>query len=88
MCGIIKRDTLENPDIGFAFLEEFTGKGYAYEIASATLAYAMDDLKIQKVCAITLPHNTRSIKLLERIGMKLIKPFVSEKNEELLLFEK
>jgi RimJ/RimL family protein N-acetyltransferase len=79
---------LENPDIGFAFLPEFTGKDYAYEIASATLAYAMNDLKISKISAITLPHNIRSIKLLEKIGMKFIKSFLSDKNEELLLFEK
>lgn len=88
MCGIIKRDTLENPDIGFAFLPQFTGKGYAYEIASATLLYALNNLKISKISAITLPHNERSIKLLEKIGMRLIKSFVSEKNEELVLFEK
>lgn len=88
MCGILKRDTLDNPDIGFAFLDEFTGQGYAYEIASATLKYAIHDLKIQKVSAITLPHNERSIRLLEKIGMKFIKSFISEKNEHLLLFEK
>ncbi|HTM92680.1 MAG TPA: GNAT family N-acetyltransferase [Flavisolibacter sp.] len=88
MCGIIKRDSLENPDIGFAFLKEFTGKGYAYEMASATLAYAVDELKISKISAITLPHNTRSINLLEKIGMKLIKSFTSQNGEELLLFEK
>jgi RimJ/RimL family protein N-acetyltransferase len=88
MCGILKRETLENPDIGFAFLPEFTGKGYAYEIANATLAYAINDLKIPNVSAITLPHNIRSIKFLEKIGMKFIKSFLSEKNEELLLFEK
>jgi RimJ/RimL family protein N-acetyltransferase len=88
ICGILKRDTLENPDIGFAFLKEFTGKGYAYEIASATLAYALNDLKIPKISAITVPHNIRSIKLLEKIGMKFIKSFLSDKNEKLLLFEK
>lgn len=88
MCGIIKRDTLDNPDIGFAFLREFTSNGYAYEIASATLSHAINDWKISKVSAITLPHNARSIKLLEKLGMRLIKSFISEKGEELLLFEK
>src|SRR5688572_21540231 len=39
MCGILRRESLENPDIGFAFLPEYTGKGYAFEIASATLSY-------------------------------------------------
>jgi RimJ/RimL family protein N-acetyltransferase len=88
MCGILKRETLENPDIGFAFLKQFTGKGYAYEIANATLSHALSHLKIPKVSAITLPNNVRSIRLLEKIGMKFIKSFLSEKNEELLLFEK
>lgn len=87
MCGIINRDTLEHPDIGFAFLEEFTGKGYAYEIASATLSYAMNTLKISKIVAITLPRNTRSIKLLEKIGMKPVTSFL-QNGEELILFEK
>lgn len=87
MCGIINRDTLEHPDIGFAFLEEFTGKGYAYEIASATLSYAMNTLNIAKIVAITLPRNTRSIKLLERIGMKPVRSLL-QNGEELILFEK
>ena len=87
MCGIINRDTLEHPDIGFAFLEEFTGKGYAYEIASATLSYAMNTLQISKIVAITLPRNTRSIKLLEKIGMKPVISFL-QNGEELILFEK
>jgi RimJ/RimL family protein N-acetyltransferase len=88
MCGIIKRDSLENPDIGFAFLKEFTGKGYAYEIASATLAHAINELKISKISAITLPHNARSVRLLEKIGMKFINSFYAENGEELFLFEK
>jgi RimJ/RimL family protein N-acetyltransferase len=86
MCGIIKRDTLEHPDIGFAFLPEFTGKGYAYEIASATLSHATDKLKLAKIAAITLPDNTNSIKLLEKIGLNFVKSFANQNGEELLLF--
>jgi RimJ/RimL family protein N-acetyltransferase len=87
MCGIIRRTNLEHPDIGFAFLKEFTGKGYAYEIASATLNYATDTLKLSKILAITVPYNTKSIKLLEKIGMKFVKRFTNEDDEELFLFE-
>jgi RimJ/RimL family protein N-acetyltransferase len=87
MCGIIRRDSLEHPDIGFAFLPEHSGKGYAFEIASATLSYAKDKLSIPKVSAITLPVNARSIKLLERIGLKFVKSFsFPNSNEELLLY--
>jgi len=85
MCGIIRRDTLEHPDIGFAFLEEFTGKGYAYEIASATLAYAINELKLPEISAITLPENANSIRLLEKIGLKFVRSFRNDNSEEYLL---
>lgn len=87
MCGIIKRDNLDNPDIGFAFLPGFTGKGYAFEIASATLTYASGQLKLPTIYAITVPYNIRSISLLEKIGMTFIKKINAPKdNEELLLY--
>ena len=70
MCGIIKRADLEHPDIGFAFLPQFTGKGYALEIAQATVDYAMKILKMKELLGITTIDNTRSIKLLECIGLK------------------
>lgn len=88
MCGIIKRDNLENVDIGFAFLDEYTGKGYAFEIASATIKYAKEVLKLETILAITDPKNVNSIKLLNKIGLsfdKIIK--FPEKNEELMLFK-
>lgn len=87
MCGIIKRDLLEHPDIGFAFLEAFTGKGFAFEIAKATLSHAIAAWNISKVSAITLPHNKRSIQLLEKIGLVYVKSYTTEKGEELCLFE-
>ncbi len=69
MCGLLKREYLSAPDIGFAFLPAHTGKGYAFEIAKATRDYATTSLGIQTLQAITLPHNERSIKLLEKIGL-------------------
>ena len=87
MCGIIKRDNLDNPDIGFAFLPGYTRKGYAFEIATATLAYAAGQLKLPTVYAITAPGNIRSISLLGKIGLKFIKKIDAPKdNEELLLY--
>lgn len=69
ICGFLKRDYLPAPDIGFAFLPVYSGKGYAFEIASAVLRYANESLEIPVVQAITLPDNGRSIRLLERIGL-------------------
>lgn len=87
MCGILHRDTLDSPDIGFAFLPDFIGKGYAYEIASATIAYAKNQLGLAKIAAITVPDNVKSIRLLEKIGLTYIKLFhLPNSEEELCLY--
>ena len=87
MCGIIKRDNLEQPDIGFALLPEYTSQGYCYEIAAAVLMHAKNDLKLPTVLAITLPNNSKSIKLLEKIGFTFVKSFHTDlSKEELLLY--
>jgi RimJ/RimL family protein N-acetyltransferase len=70
MCGLIKRDTLPDVDIGFAFFPRFWGKGYAYEAAAAVLAYGRNALGLKRIVAITDPDNHSSIKLLERLGLK------------------
>jgi len=87
MCGIINRSYLEHPDIGFAFLPEFTGSGYAYEIAKATMDYAKNKLKIDTVLAVTVPANIKSIKLLEKTGFVFTKTITfPDETEELMLF--
>lgn len=87
MCGIIKRDSLEFPDIGFALLPNYEGKGYAFEMAKAMLVYAKETLMLPDILAITLPSNKSSIKLLEKIGLKF-KRLISfpDDKEELMLF--
>lgn len=69
MCGLIKRDGLEDVDIGFAFLPAYRGQGYALEAAQATMEYGMRTLRLPRIVAITTPDNDSSIKLLEKIGM-------------------
>jgi RimJ/RimL family protein N-acetyltransferase len=87
MCGLLKRDSLANPDIGFAFLPDFQGQGYAFEIATATLAYATDRLSISKVWAITLANNLKSIRLLEKLGLRFLKTHrFADNKEELLVY--
>jgi RimJ/RimL family protein N-acetyltransferase len=88
MCGILNRDTLGNPDIGFAFLPEFNGNGYAFEIVSATMLYAKEKLTLPKVLAITLPDNTRSISLLKKIGFTFKKTIrLPDGTQDLSLYE-
>jgi RimJ/RimL family protein N-acetyltransferase len=70
ICGLLRRDTLPDVDIGFAFLPEFRARGYALEAARATLDWARDDLGLPRVIAITAPDNGRSRALLEKIGLR------------------
>lgn len=68
MCGLLKRDSLPNVDLGFAFLPEFWRTGYAHEAASGVLAYAQTNLRLGRILAITNPDNDASIRLLEKLG--------------------
>ncbi|KAB2881254.1 GNAT family N-acetyltransferase [bacterium] len=87
MCGLIKRDFLPDPDIGFALMPEFEGKGYGYESASAVLSYGQRQLGLAKIVAVTVRENVNSIHLLEKIGLReegtVVYPGT---DEELLLF--
>lgn len=69
ICGFVKRDSLEHPDIGFAFLGQFWGRGYATEAAQACLNYGRQVLKLSTILAITAPHNHVSARVLNKIGL-------------------
>jgi [ribosomal protein S5]-alanine N-acetyltransferase len=86
MCGLIKRDYLEHTDIGFAFLPEYTGKGYAEESAQAVFNYAKSTLFLPIIAAITVPGNASSIKLLEKLEFKQQRT-IELNGEQLLLFQ-
>ena len=68
MCGLLKREELEDVDIGYAFLPEYTGKGFAKEAALSVLQNARDQHRLSRVVAITAIDNQASIRLLEKIG--------------------
>jgi len=68
MCGLLKREELPEPDIGFALLPEFWNKGFAFEAAAAVLRDARERLGLQRLLAITSLDNEASIKLLQRLG--------------------
>jgi RimJ/RimL family protein N-acetyltransferase len=70
ICGLLKRDALEDPDIGYALLPEYWSMGYALEAASAVMAYAGERLGLKRVVAITDAGNQSSIRLLEKIGFR------------------
>ena len=85
MCGLIKRDSLEDVDIGFAYLPEFRGKGYGFEAASAVMAHGKNVLGLRKIVAIVSPGNSNSIGLLEKLGLKFEKTLPASKDAPPLL---
>jgi RimJ/RimL family protein N-acetyltransferase len=70
MCGLIRRDGLEDVDIGYALLPKFWSRGYAGEAALVMKAYAKDEIGLKRIVAITDPANESSIRVLERIGLR------------------
>lgn len=70
VCGLLQRETLPSPDIGFAFRPQFCGKGYAFESASAVMRFGADVLRLPEILAIVSPSNAASIRLLEKLGFR------------------
>jgi len=70
MCGLLKRDELPDPDIGFALLPDFWNKGFAFEASTAVLNDARERLNLQRILAITSVDNHASINLLQRLGFR------------------
>ena len=70
ICGILQREALPDPDLGFAFLPAYWGQGFAFEAAAAVRSYARSQLGVGRLLAITSPRNDASIRLLERLGFR------------------
>jgi RimJ/RimL family protein N-acetyltransferase len=87
ICGLLKRDALPDPDIGFAFLPPYWAQGYGFEAASAVTRYARGTLGLSRLLAIVNPSNAGSIRLLEKLGFgfeRMIR--MSDTEPELKLF--
>ena len=70
ICGLLKRDYLDDVDVGFALRESFRGKGYAFEAASAVMQLGQQVLGLGRIVAITSPDNHASMSLLRRLGLE------------------
>src|SRR5712692_6198151 len=87
ISGLVKRDTLPDADIGFAFLPAFWSKGYAVEAAAAVMTHAREVLGLNRILAITSPDNEASAKLLGKIGLRFARMIkLSEDAPEVKLF--
>lgn len=86
ICGFVLRETLPGPDIGFAFLPEFEGRGFGLESASAVMRFGKENLGFDKVYAITSLDNDASIRLLEKLGFNFVSLTDSPDGQPLRLF--
>jgi RimJ/RimL family protein N-acetyltransferase len=87
ICGLIKRDGLDDVDIGFAFLSEYWSKGYAFEAAAAVMTYGKDVVGLTRIVAIVSPDNDRSIGVLGKLGLRFERMIIwPEDGSELKLY--
>jgi RimJ/RimL family protein N-acetyltransferase len=84
MCGLIKRPHLEHADLGYAFLPEYFGKGFAFEACTATITAASCHFSLQHLLAIVNPDNAPSRRLLEKLGFRLQETRVVHADEPVL----
>ena len=82
ICGILQRKTLPEPDLGFAFLPDHRGHGYALEASQAVLEHAFGKLGLQRVAAIVSPQNTASANLLGKLGFRFDRHYPAEANAD------
>lgn len=85
ICGFVKRDSLPDADIGFAFLAQFEKQGYGFETADAMMTYGRNVLNLERVLAIVSQGNESSCRLLEKLGFKF-EHLIEVADEKLQLF--
>ncbi len=82
ICGLFKRDNLDDPDIGFGLLPAHRRDGFAWEAAVAVLNEARDVLGFERVTAIVSPGNKASVRLIEKLGLVYVEPIRMPGDEE------
>jgi len=87
MCGLVNRDSLDDIDIGYAFLPSARGKGYALEAAMAVMKMGVEDFGLSRLAAIMHPENSESRALAEKMGMSLDSMIrLTPQDEEICLY--
>ena len=81
MCGLLKRDNLPDPDVGYAFLPPFWGQGYAYEAAAGTFRQCAEKFGLKRVLGVVSEGNAGSIRVLEKLGMTFERMFTMREGE-------
>jgi ribosomal-protein-alanine N-acetyltransferase len=85
--GLLRRDWLPAPDLGYAFFPQFWSKGYAYESSVGVIEWARRTFDITRVVGIVKPSNAGSIRVLEKLGLKFTRVVTSPEGQVSSLFE-
>lgn len=88
MCGLIRRDSLPEVDVGYALFPEYWGKGYAIEAVAAVLAYGRNTHGLKRILAIVSPDNDASIRVLTKAGLSFERMLQLAENNEVKVFAK
>jgi RimJ/RimL family protein N-acetyltransferase len=86
LCGLVRRDVLPGPDLGYALLPAYRGLGYAREAAEAVLRFARETARLDRIHAITNPTNARSIGVLEHFGFQFERMLRLSETDEVRLY--
>jgi len=86
LCGMVKRDNLETIDLGFGFLDEYAGQGYAYEASRGVIKHAIEYHDVTQLIAVTTEGNLRSKKLLEKLGFAMQKKVKWNDGEDVIQY--
>ena len=81
MCGLLKRDPLPDVDIGYAYLPEFWGQGFAFEAAEAVMHHAAGKFGLRRLIGVVSEGNSGSIRVLEKLGMEFERMFLMRPGE-------
>ena len=73
-------------DIGYSFLEEYEGRGYAYEAAIKVKRNRYERFRAEKLSAITSKENFASQKLLGKLGLTYVKDVSLPNDNEILMY--
>jgi len=74
LCGLVRREELDGPDLGYAFLPRHRGRGVASEAAAAVVAWAAEAVGVTRLYAVVDPENTKSVRVLEGVGFRFERP--------------
>lgn len=70
ICGLFRREKVEDPDIGWSVLPDYSGRGYAFEAATAVLEYAFGSLGLTRILAFITEGNAPSVGLAKKLGLR------------------